>query len=362
MIITDVVAQPVKTLALSVEPSQTVYSVRLNPPDARSLGLREGQIVNAVIENKADGNILLLNKNVALKLPLQVPISGEIAAKIRMDSLTHGILSLIVAKKTATTEKSSSANSARLARLISKGASLGSLEKLLRQNFSRSEGGQDLKTSLLSFSLQDSWFKRYDYKTIYTSLLVSGLFHEKDLIDGSALPNLKEILLRLLKSSKLKGPEAPLIFSAIEDIESSQIESLAQQLNRTTQYQWLIPVLGDWPIELQFFGDDGADGEEDAEVAYQWKIVIKVKVNEIESIELSALFTEAESFSLYVAMPNEDLLHLAASRKDWLLSEIQKLGIRIDEFKVFQKGSSTASNKYSEYGVSTGAKSWIADA
>jgi len=362
VIITDVVAQPVKTLALSVEPGQTVYSVRLNPPDARSLGLREGQIVNAVIENKADGNILLLNKNIALKLPLQIPISGETAAKIRMDSITHGVLSLIVSKKPETAEKPSPANSARLARLISKGSSLGSLEKLLKQSFSKSEGGQDLKTSLLSLSLQDSWFRRYDHKSIYSSLLASGLFHEKDLLGGTALPNLKEILLRLLKSSKLNGPEAPLIFSSIEDIESSQIESLAQQLNRTTQYQWLIPVLGDWPIELQLFSEDGSDGKEDTETGYQWKIVIKVKVNEIDSIDLSALFTETEAFSLYVAMPSEDLLHLAVSRKDWLLSEIQKLGITIDEFKIFQKGSSTAPNKYAQYGVSTGEKSWIADA
>ena len=156
MIITDVVAQPVKTLALSVEPGQTVYSVRLKPPDARSLGLREGQIVNAVIENKADGNILLLNKNIALKLPIPIPLSGEIAAKLRMDSITLGVLSLIVAKKPETTEKPSTVNAARLARLISKGASLGSLEKLLTQNLSRSEGVQDLKASLLAFSLQSS--------------------------------------------------------------------------------------------------------------------------------------------------------------------------------------------------------------
>jgi hypothetical protein len=362
VIITDVVAQPVKTLALSVEPGQTVYSVRLKPPDARSLGLREGQIVNAVIENKADGNVLLLNKNIALKLPLQIPIPGEVAAKIRMDSLTHGILSLIVSKKPETAEKASPASYARLARLISKGSSLGSLEKLLKQDFSRSEGGQDLRTSLVPFSLQGSWFKRYDFKTIYPSLLASGLFHEKDLLEGAVQPNLKEILLRLLKSSKVNGPEASLIFSAIEDIESNQIESLAQQLSRTTQYQWLVPVLGDWPIELQFFGDSEGDSKDDEEIAYRWKIVIKVKVNELESIDLSALFTETEAFSLYVAMPNEDLLHLGTTRKDWLLSEIQKLGIRIDEFKIFQKGCSTTPNKYAVYGVSTREKSWIADA
>jgi len=362
VIITDVVAQPVKSLALSVEPGQTVYSIRLNPPDARSLGLREGQIVNALIENRADGNILLLNKNLALKLPLQVPFSSELATKIRMDSITHGILSLIVAKKPETTEKLSPANSARLARLLSRGSSVDSLERLLKQDLSRSEGSQELKASLLSLSLQGSWFKRYDYKSIYSSLRASGLFHEKDLLDGRTLPNLKEILLRLLKSSKLGGSEASLIFSALEDIESSQIESLAQQLNRTSQYQWLIPVLGDWPIELQFYSGHGEDGKEDAETTYHWKIVIKVKVNEIDSIDLSALFTEAEVFSLYVAMPTEDLMHLAAHRKDWLLSEIQKLGIQIDEFKIFQKGHSTATDKYAEYGYPAGGRSWIADA
>ena len=188
------------------------------------------------------------------------------------------------------------------------------------------------------------------------------MFHEKDVLNRASQPNLKEVLLRLLKSSKLNGPEASLIFSAIEDIESSQIESLAQQLNRTTQYQWLVPVLGDWPIELQFLGDSGEESKDDEEMAYQWKIVIKVKVNEVDSIDLSALFTETEAFSLYVAMPSEDLLHLGNSKKDWLLSEIQKLGIRIDEVKIFQKGSSSANNKYAEYGISVREKSWIADA
>ena len=85
-------------------------------------------------------------------------------------------------------------------------------------------------------------------------------------------------------------------------------------------------------------------------------------MNEVDSIDLSALFTETEAFSLYVAMPSEDLLHLGNSKKDWLLSEIQKLGIRIDEVKIFQKGPSSAVNKYAEYGISVREKSWIADA
>ena len=95
MIITDVIAQPVKSIAQSVEPAQSVYSLRLNPPDARSLGLREGQVVNALIENRADGNVLLLNKNLLIRLPNQVPNPGTLNIKIRMDSITNGVLSLI---------------------------------------------------------------------------------------------------------------------------------------------------------------------------------------------------------------------------------------------------------------------------
>ena len=359
MIITDVVAQPARSIALSVEPGQTVYSVRLNPPDARSLGLREGQIVNAVIENRADGNILLFDKKLALKLPFQFSFLSELTVRVRMDSISQGVLSLLVAKKPETTERFAPLNS-RLIRLLSKGSGLKSLENILKLDLPKSEASIDLKASLFPLSLQSSWFKGYDHKTIYSSLQTSGLFHEKGLIDGRSVPNLKEILLRLLKSSKLAGPEAAQIFSAIEDIESSQIESLAQQLNRASQYQWLIPVLGDWPIELQFFSKGGESDAEDGEIPYRWKIVMKVKVNEAESIDLSALFTDTEVFSLYVAVPNEELMHIAEYKKDWLLFQIQKLGVKIDELKVFQKGNAVMN--YDDYSERSGEKSWIADA
>ena len=95
MIITDVVAQPIKSIADSIEPAKSVYSLRLNPPDARSLGLREGQVVNAVIENRPDGNVLLLGKNVLVKVPNYFPNTGRVDVQVRLDSLASGFLSLV---------------------------------------------------------------------------------------------------------------------------------------------------------------------------------------------------------------------------------------------------------------------------
>jgi len=176
-------------------------------------------------------------------------------------------------------------------------------------------------------------------------------------------PNLKEILLRLLQSSRLDRPELFSVASAVEDLESSQIESLAQQLNRTTQYQWLVPVLGDWPIEIQLFGGDAQDDEEDhSDSGYIWKVVIKVKVNEHETIDLSAVFGSQEAVSLYFAMPNQELLETANSHKDWLSLELEKQGVRVDEVKIFRKEEIRPSDRYSKEIQVEGERRLIVDA
>ena len=360
MIITDVVAQPVKTIAQSVEPAQSVYSLRLNPPDARSLGLREGQVVNAMIENRPDGNVLLLNKNLMIRLPKQVPNPRDLDVKIRLDSISNGVLSLIFGKKADPSEKVPTAEVLRLARLLSRGLRFDSLQGLL--NLSPVKDGITAETRQLApFALRDGWFKAFDYRDIERSLRVSGLFHEQAVRDGRSQPNLKEVLLRLLQSARLDRPELFSLSSAIEDLESSQIESLAQQLNRSTQYQWLLPVLGDWPIELHLFGGDAQEEEDGSDSGFVWKVLIKVKVNEQESIDLSAVFGSGEAVSLYFAMPNQDLLDIANAHRDWLSNELEKQGIRVDELRVFQKGGNQR-DKYSQENYAEGEKRLIADA
>ena len=361
MIITDVVAQPVKTIAQSVEPAQSVYSLRLNPPDARSLGLREGQVINALIENRPDGNVLLLNKNLIIKLPKQVPNPRDVDVKIRLDSISNGVLSLIFGKKPASAEKAPSAEVLRLVRLLSRGLRFDSLQGLLNMS-PGNDGGGDETRQLLSFALRDGWFKGFDYRDIERSLRASGLFHEQAIREGRAQPNLKEVLLRLLQNARLDRPDLFSLASAIEDLESSQLESLAQQLNRTTQYQWLLPVLGDWPIELQLFGGDAQEEEDSSDSGFTWKVVIKVKVNDRETIDLSAVFGGHELLSLYFAMPNQELLEKANLRKDWLSSELEKQGIRVDELRIFRKEEIRPTNKYSQESHLEGEKRLIADA
>lgn len=362
MIITDVVAQPVKSIADSVEPARSVYSLRLNPPDARSLGLREGQVVNAVIENRPDGNALLLGKNILIKLPSYVPNPAGGHVQVRLDSIAGGLLSVLFGRKPTPPKAGFQMEDSRLARLISVAPRFAKLWDFLSLG-SKVDATREGLNQLSNFTLGQSWFKNFNHEQIERSLRLSGLFHERAVLDGRPQPNLKELLLRLLGGGRLDRAEMLSIASAIEDIESSQIESLASQLNRNTQYHWLLPISGDWPIDIRLYGGEHEESEdENSDQDYAWKVVIKIRVSEDETIEVSTVFDRKNVVNLYLAMPNEELLNDANVHSAWLESELHKNGIEMGELKIFRKDPLERPNQYDRDSLFEGGKRLLGDA
>lgn len=362
MIITDVVAQPVKSISDSVEPSRSVYSLRLNPPDARSLGLREGQVVNAVIENRPDGNALLLGKNILIKLPNYVPNPAGGHVQVRLDSIAGGLLSVLFGRKAAPPKAGFQIDDSRLARLISVAPRFEKLWEFLNLG-SKADATREGARQLSNFTLGQDWFKRFNHEQIERSLRLSGLFHEQAVRDGAPQPNLKELLLRLLRGGRLDRAEMLFIASAIEDIESGQIESLASQLNRSTQYHWLLPISGDWPIDIRLYGGEPGESEdEDSEQDYAWKVVIKIRVAENETIEVSTVFDRDNVANFYLAMPTDELLDDANIHSAWLESELRKNGIQMGELKIFRKDSLERPNQYDRDSLFEGGKRLLGDA
>jgi len=345
LIITDALAQPLKVQSLAIEPGQSVYSVRLNPPDARSLGLREGQIINTVSEYRPEGNGLRLSENAFLRVNITPAIPLGTPVEVRMISLSQGILS-ILAKQAKGSEDPVASSSMKLDRLMSRSSDPKSLEFFLRSTLSSSMMDSS-PNSLLAFALDRKWFQDFNYRSIFSSLMASGLFHEKQIMQRSNLSNLKEILLRMLRGQNLDAAETLMIGGAIEDIESNQLESLGNQIARGTYYQWLIPVLGDWPVRVQITQEEPEAGEERAQSEYLWKVELEIKVDDESSVDVSLLVTQSADLDVFVLVPSKYLYEIAAMRQEWLGKALSDAGLKAREIKLYQKYQMThGSNPY----------------
>ena len=61
-------------------------------------------------------------------------------------------------------------------------------------------------------------------------------------------------------------------------------------------------------------------------------------------------------------MPNDELFSGANVHKEWLVSELQKVGIQLGELKIFRKGSAEPSSEYELSGQVAPAKRLLGDA
>ena len=91
MISADAINQPIRVNAVYSEGGTSVYSLRLEPPDARSLGLREGQVVNGLIASRPDGNVLITKSNRQITLPPNFAATPG-PASLSASAMTRSIL------------------------------------------------------------------------------------------------------------------------------------------------------------------------------------------------------------------------------------------------------------------------------
>ena len=91
-------------------------------------------------------------------------------------------------------------------------------------------------------------------------------------------------------------------------------------------------------------------------------MVIKIRVSEDETIEVSTVFDRKNVVNLYLAMPNEELLNDANVHSAWLESELHKNGIEMGELKIFRKDTLERPNQYDRDSLFEGGKRLLGDA
>jgi hypothetical protein len=147
--------------------------------------------------------------------------------------------------------------------------------------------------------------------------------------------NLKTLLLLLKRSHNNFGADPSQLNSALDELESFQLEALGNQLNRNTVLNWLIPVLNDWPILVQLESRRGdQEGSEDDQQK-EWKIDLRVSLSDSEHLDVSLTISNSDEVRLNCWTDDLDFYHSALNHLGWLKSQFGELGISLYEVNLF---------------------------
>lgn len=291
MIAPDAISPLARYAALVAE----VPVIRLAEPDARALGLREGQIVQALVHAQGDSRFFDLAgrrfdipsgwQNIApgdprwfrvgrqgeafVLRPIANPVAETASAGAGSAAGTASAGAAgALARGGSTGVVSTPPLSPRLLELLSRPSGLSALAQILAPGQLESAlinaGAPDLARAMVAARLRSDAISP---QSIQKAVANSGLWGEALLASGKQAPQLDlKALLRHISRvlgarSAAAGAE---VDDAIDDIERKQIESIQQSVDGRTVFSVMLPFADAPPASLRFErhprGDQRGDG------------------------------------------------------------------------------------------------------
>ncbi len=305
-------------------------ALRLAPEQARGLGLREGQVINALVANRPDGSVLLLGGK-SLALPPGFA-AGQTAVSLLV-SMFGGqiVLSLVERQPNAQAKpRTNSAPHQRLNRLLgqignfhlSRQLNPESLSRFISQ-FADSSEGQSLRQLLLSgHSLSGGQIK--------LAIENSGLFSEGQLKTGHLheTGSLKSVLLSLQRLMRSRQIDASGIGGAIDELEARQLDSLSSLLGgRSLSFSWVLPFLDQMPVFLTLGKKAGDENDEHSTGARaSWFVDLDIPIAHKTRCGAHLEFNKDNQLKVTAWIPQKDLFAIAVENKIILREQLQDVG------------------------------------
>ena len=324
--------------------------VRVEPEQARLLGLRAGETINAVVTQRQDGNVLLVGKQ-QLPLPDRMNLPpGQVSLLVRVISgqpvlaLTDPALAAQVAAAHQRTD-----SDGRFSRLLnhigsfhlSRLFSPGHLPSLAAQ-----AGGPEMQRGLASLLLDSG---KLDSTVLRQMVQNMGLFgeHQASLNPGQAAPGLKSMMLALRALMQARQMETTSLSGAIDEIEARQIDSLAQQAAGRSHYSWVIPFADQHPVFIELEHHDGseADGTEGQE---SWTVDLEVGLTETVSMAANVRVSHEGVLVLRLWLPEPTFYRLAEAGKTELEAMLSGQGLSLGGLTIYPVARDAGSVNYGQ--------------
>ncbi len=306
-------------------------SIPLSDPAAKALGLKDGQIIQAVIAARGALLKLILN-NKELEWPGSSRFKPGDKLDFRVETSIFGrSLVLIGRPMTSASNNSSPPPSARLLSLMHRPAQpsilagmlkLGGFDTLRAQISGSEQLGANLLLSMAKLSPQ----------MVKRGLANSGLFGEQRIAVGAVTQGLdiKQLLRSLLRSMPLQSPFRSDLEGAIDEVESRQLESLQAQQSKELSYSFVLPFMDANAVEIELYREalnlSGAGRD--------WVINLHTESPGLGELWLKTTLKSAANIEMVMWAPRIDVAERAREATSELEYELQRFGLNLEKLDV----------------------------
>ena len=310
--------------------------IRITEEIALQLGLKDGQTVRAVIENRGDLLRLVLNqREFDLKGNNRFKAGDKLEFKVSF-GLNGVMLKPVNAQGTTASAGSpnnpaggiSTALLALLHRPKEARVLLDLFKPSMLNEMSVPIGAREWIQKL---DKMKSSMERLSAGDVRRSVQNSGLFGESNLLKGASKGlDLKQILRGLLTSL----PESSKLFKAVEqvitEVEGRQVDSLNSQTSRDVSLQFVIPFHDAHAVDVEIMKENQNESGEPA----HWVVNLHTESPELGDVWLKSKLLNKDSIEMTVWAPREHVAESAMLMKTELEYELKRFGLDLDGFSV----------------------------
>ena len=309
--------------------------MRINPEQARVLGLREGQVINAVVAQRPDGNLLLVG-NQQLAMPPRMSLPQGVAAFLVSVVKGNMVLSLVDPSSANKLNQRADAD-ARFGRLLGHagGMHLGrlfspSVMPQILGSPASGELGQILRGLLMNS-------REINSASIRRSLENFGLFTESEIRQTGIAPanqGIKSALIGLRALFQGRQMDTTSISGAIDELEARQIESLAQQVAGKTSLSWVIPFTDQWPVYIRLSQDENP-GNDESNAQKTWSVDLEAGLDEQTAMSANIRVDISKQIEVRIWLPSTELFTVAQASREELANRLREYGVSLVTLNIF---------------------------
>lgn len=345
---TEPIASTGRTHPISAE----IRPLQLEATQARTMGLRDGQIIQGSMELRGESHKLLLNGQL-LDLPPGLRFRPGDPVWLKAQSRAGGWwLRLIDSRRAAvvmnhaSTEQqepsltgelpAATLTTSRLQALILRPPMSPTLMSLFEPKeiatLLKSASNKELVSLFLRMRLSISSLTP---AAVQSAVQSSGLWLEAMLARGevTATPDVKTLLRRLIRAlGERDSPHQASLQRAIDDIESAQVESLSAQQRGELAFALVIPFSNANPAYIDFFQPSRRRNQKEAP---PFTVSIHMDHHTLGEMWLKISFLEGSQIDVIVWAIKPETAARARQKAGELAKVLRELGLNPGLFRVF---------------------------